>query len=271
MRNWNAEAQVAPELPELSGLAASRRHPGVLWALNDSGNDPRLFALSEKGELLANHRVENAVNTDWEDLALDGDTLYVSDLGNNDSDREDLSVYVLPEPEPGGHADVRAEKIPVVYPEQKNAPEFDCEAIFVSDHKLYVLTKERVMFLGRRLPGTATRLYRLDTRFPDRPNRLTLIERRTGLGGWVTAADMSPDGTTLAVLCHLPVPSIWLFTRPGKGDKLLTGSARRLILSNAGQCEALTWADDHTLVAGNEEGQLCRIKLSEFGPAGTGR
>ena len=41
------------ELDEVSGLAASRRSPGVLWAVNDGGNTHRLFALSLEGERLA--------------------------------------------------------------------------------------------------------------------------------------------------------------------------------------------------------------------------
>jgi hypothetical protein len=44
-------------LPELSGMAASRRHPGVLWAHNDSGNDAEVFAVRETGEVLATLRL----------------------------------------------------------------------------------------------------------------------------------------------------------------------------------------------------------------------
>lgn len=30
----------SPELTEISGLAVSRKTPGLLWAINDSGNPP---------------------------------------------------------------------------------------------------------------------------------------------------------------------------------------------------------------------------------------
>ena len=36
------------ELAEASGIAASRRNAGVLWAINDSG-DPVIYALDAKG------------------------------------------------------------------------------------------------------------------------------------------------------------------------------------------------------------------------------
>lgn len=270
VRTFRPDFTAPAQLPELSGLAASRRHQGVVWALNDSGNAPRLFALSSEGKLLASHQVENADNVDWEDMALDQDTLYVSDMGNNFNDRSDLCVYQLREPSPGGDAPVEAlARLPVVYPEQGQAPEFDCEAMFVCDHRVYFLTKERLEVLGRQAPGTSTRLYRLDTHFTESPNRLTLVQRSTGLGGWVTAAAMSPDGQTLAVLCHLPVPSIWLFSRPEQGDRWLSHPTGRLILSHAGQCEALTWESDTVLLLGNEEGEVGRISLPEF--AGTGK
>src|SRR5581483_4478856 len=34
-----------PRIDESSGLAASRRHPGIVYTFNDSGGSPRVFAL----------------------------------------------------------------------------------------------------------------------------------------------------------------------------------------------------------------------------------
>jgi len=36
-------------LPELSGMASSRLHPGIYWAHNDSGHELRLFAIRDTG------------------------------------------------------------------------------------------------------------------------------------------------------------------------------------------------------------------------------
>ena len=57
------------QLDEISGLAASRRHPGVLWMIDDGGNPERLFAVSDDGERLATFRIEGVTKTDWEDIA----------------------------------------------------------------------------------------------------------------------------------------------------------------------------------------------------------
>jgi hypothetical protein len=55
-------------LPEASGLALSRRSPGLLWSMNDSG-DTTLYALSTTGELRGRVRVTGATIRDWEDVS----------------------------------------------------------------------------------------------------------------------------------------------------------------------------------------------------------
>ena len=39
------------------------------WAVNDSGDEPRLYALRKDGRDRGTLRVRGATNTDWEDLA----------------------------------------------------------------------------------------------------------------------------------------------------------------------------------------------------------
>jgi hypothetical protein len=64
------------EASELSGLAASRSRPRVLWTHNDSGDRPRVFALRPDGSLLADLGVPGAEAVDWEDIAIRGRELY---------------------------------------------------------------------------------------------------------------------------------------------------------------------------------------------------
>ena len=96
-------------LRETSGIATSRRYPGVLWTHNDSGHGPHIYAVDLSGALLARFRVRDAGSNDWEDISRGpcpasvesaGDCLYVADTGNNDRDRRRLSIYVVPEPDP---------------------------------------------------------------------------------------------------------------------------------------------------------------------------
>jgi len=42
-----------PRLPEVSGLAASRAHPGLLWVENDSGNPADVYLVGTGGQVSA--------------------------------------------------------------------------------------------------------------------------------------------------------------------------------------------------------------------------
>ncbi len=89
-------------LVEASGLVASRAHPGVLYAHNDSGDTARVFAFDDTGTPLATLTISGATNTDWEDIAIGpcpaGSCIYVGDIGDNSTNRITKTVYRFPEP-----------------------------------------------------------------------------------------------------------------------------------------------------------------------------
>lgn len=86
-------------------MAASQQFPGIYWTLNDSGNEPFVFAFDDQGRSRGTFRVEGANNVDWEALQLGlgrdgGFALYVGDTGDNDGVRRDSTIYRVPEPRP---------------------------------------------------------------------------------------------------------------------------------------------------------------------------
>jgi hypothetical protein len=89
---------------EASGLTASRRVPGVFWTHNDSGDESRVFAINETGELLATCTLEGVDARDWEDVAIgkgpvEGESyLYVADIGDNSGDHNNSFIYRFIEP-----------------------------------------------------------------------------------------------------------------------------------------------------------------------------
>ena len=101
---WGASATVGtlgdPELVELSGLAASRVHPGVLYAHNDSGDSARFFAMTLTGAPLGRFSLAGAVAHDIEDIAVgpcpQGSCVYLGDIGDNLTMRSDDTVYRIP-------------------------------------------------------------------------------------------------------------------------------------------------------------------------------
>ncbi|MEZ6009207.1 MAG: hypothetical protein R3F05_15780, partial [Planctomycetota bacterium] len=56
-------------LDEVSGIAVSRRNPGVYWVHDDSGGGALLYALAHDGSLRQTYSLA-ATAIDWEDLAL---------------------------------------------------------------------------------------------------------------------------------------------------------------------------------------------------------
>ena len=55
---------------ELSGIAASRAHPGVFYAHNDSGDSARFFAFDASGNTIGEFVLQGITAVDWEDMAL---------------------------------------------------------------------------------------------------------------------------------------------------------------------------------------------------------
>ncbi|MBI4540939.1 MAG: hypothetical protein HY704_15660 [Gemmatimonadetes bacterium] len=238
------------ELSESSGLAASRQHPGVFWTHNDSGGEPRLYAVDAQGAILGRVRVAGASLLDWEDLALGpcpaGDCLYIGDIGDNDESREAAVIYRVPEPAPTdtGTGTVRAERLPVRYPDRPQ----DAEALAVTPGgDIYILTK------GRSGPVGVYR-YPLPVR-PDEPVELELVQQ---LGTqpplpfeMVTGADATPDGR-LAVRTYAAL-RFYRFEngRLATGDDVPTVNLRPL---EEPQGEAVAVAPDGIVTLTSERG-----------------
>jgi hypothetical protein len=198
------------ELPELSGLAASRRWPGVYWGHNDSGDRPRIFAFNRRGEVLARIEVEGADASDWEDIALyerDGRSwLAIGDIGDNFAFRETATVYLLPEPPLDASSATVQRRIDYRYADGPR----DAEGLAVDAAAGRILVVEKgaptVGFYSLPLdagPGlqTAERLatVELQPRQPE-PPAAPLSAPRGRVS--VTAMDLSRDGRWLAMMTY---------------------------------------------------------------------
>jgi hypothetical protein len=129
------------ELPEASGLVASRVTPGRLWAHNDSGK-PEIFGLDAKGTVTGRVSIAGAALEDWEALTSGtcgtGTCLYIGDIGDNSGKREEIIVYRVPEPsKAGGSVQVNG-VFRASYPDGAQ----DAEALFAApDGTLHIVTK----------------------------------------------------------------------------------------------------------------------------------
>ncbi len=250
-------------IKESSGIVKSARYEGVYWTHNDSGDRARIFPVTIEGLTVAlgdglGIPVEFADNEDWEDIASDhAGNLLIGDFGNNANRRQNLRVYVVPEPDPSYAKQAIAKRvIPFHFPEQKEFPpaaaNFDTEAIFVANDTWYVLTKHRA--------DADTCLYRFDSYREDMSNTLTLVSS-FGARGMVTGADALADGSRVAVLVY---DNIWIFEPPeGDVDRLTEGKIywRPYRL---GQCEGICFIDADTLLVTNEDAELFVIPVTDL-------
>ena len=90
------------DLKESSGLAASTRREGLLWSINDSGSEPAIFGLSERGAHLGKWIVAGVESNDWEGMdsfkTEDKHYLLIGDTGDNFRSRKEVSFLVIEEP-----------------------------------------------------------------------------------------------------------------------------------------------------------------------------
>ena len=184
------------EIRETSGLARSRRDPGVFWTHNDSGNDPDLFALDSRGGIVARMRVPGITPGDWEDIEAgpceSGTCLYLGDTGDNFRTRNFVTIYRIPEPTPGGPPAEPAVALRARFPDGAE----DAESLFVlPSGEIYLVTK------GRHGPVA---LFRYPA--PQRPEQTVTLERIRQLGprpsqerDRVTAATATPDGRWVGI------------------------------------------------------------------------
>jgi hypothetical protein len=242
------------DVAEMSGIAASRRHPELLWVHNDSDAPPELIALDTSGKVVGQVRVRGVRNVDWEDLAafeLDGKPyLAIADTGDNGGLRKEIAVIVVPEPEPN------AKRVSPAWIERVRWPDGprDCEAMTVdaTAREILLLSKKRVpaqLFRVPLAPTTSADLLVAEqiasiAHIPQpTPEEIANNPRMGRFMGQISAMDLSADGSRLAVLTYRDG---YLYTRhPGESWQQATGrSPLRLALPTLPQAEAITFSAD---------------------------
>lgn len=228
-----------PILNEVSGVAASRTQPPLLWVHNDSGGAPALYAIRPDGTLVATYTIEGATNTDWEDIAVGpgpqrgASYLYVGDIGGN-LPRDHLTVYRVAEPTapvtPTGTLALSGAGGAVIALRFPDHP-VDAESMFVDPRRgdLYLIDKEYTSGVGRvfRAPkralvdGADITLEDVAsfTLPPDDPNAPMGVARFPGT--IITGADISPDGSTILVRTYRRVVAF------SRGDHATVAAAFR--------------------------------------------
>ena len=184
-------------LTEISGLEQSTSSADVFWVHNDSGDEPRVYAVNRKGALVGTYTLAGAKAVDWEDMAIGpapggAGYLYMADIGDNNAKRDSVQIYRVPEPkvDPAQAPVTETLRDVAVYGFVYEDGPRDAESFFVDPltGDFYVVTK-------RELDGN--RLYRAVAPSANAVNKLV----RVGTFGFTgaTAADISSDGLQVIV------------------------------------------------------------------------
>ncbi len=146
---FKAGASTVWDMNELSGLAASRIVPGVLWSHNDSGDPARIFATTATGAYIGEYWATDVTATDWEDIGVGpcpaGECVFVGDIGDNTFIRTEYQIWRIAEPvvdltAPPFVANVVADKIAFRYP---GDAKYNSETLLIHPDtgEIYVITK----------------------------------------------------------------------------------------------------------------------------------
>ena len=202
-------------LTEISGIAISRQHEGLVWAHNDSGDSARLHLIEgDTGADLGVWPLDGAFAFDWEDMAIHsaGDGahhLYVADFGDNFRFRPDIRIYRVAEPtDPTAPGPLATEEFVFTYPDGAT----DAESFLVDpDSGDFVIVSKSwddspttiYRAPADTAPATSTELERI--------GEVDLADRHP----LATAADITADGRVIGLRT---IDEVLLWDRPDGVD-----------------------------------------------------
>jgi hypothetical protein len=224
-----------PRIGESSGLAASRRHPGIVYTFNDSGGRPQVYAVGPDCRTRATLTFAGAHNRDWEAMALGPDGIYVGDIGDNlDGAWPYVTVYRIPEPTRLRTQTLRATTYRIKYADgPRNA---ETMMIDPRSGRLYIASKA----FGDSLYEGPKKL---------RTSGFNVMHKVSGAPFYATDGAFAPDGRTFVIrgywdaeiyrapgkkIADVPIPS----QKQGEGITF-TADGRSLLVSSEGAGQPL--------------------------------
>lgn len=234
------------EIKELSGLTSAQRD-GDYWGHADNGNEAEIYRFTLKGRVTQSVLVEGIENDDWEAITRAGNgNLLIGGIGDNDEEKSEYRIYECAEPKPGDTA-VNVRACSFKYADGKS---HNCEAFFVLNRKIYLITKEEdeddrpLLFC----------LDRLDEKAANTARKVGTFK----IKGTVTDAAYSAAHQILAVLTY---SGIGFYSVKGEGD--LLASPVLSVKADFGQCEGICFAGNDLVIA-NEKGEIWKYPLEFF-------
>jgi len=247
------------DLVENSAATLSRTQPGVFFTINDSGNDPMLFALDTTGADRGAWRVLGARNADWEaasvgpcgvasptDTMPPHDCVYIGDVGDNSASRSSRTIYRVREPDAqqrGVTGTLLAQHLTFRYEDEPH----DVEAMYVAPNAdTFLLTKRRLLTVrNRRRPSLVFRIgaseWAADTTVVAQLVDSLPIVPGSAPMRQITDAALSPDGHLLAVRTYAQVYVFQTDSSTGRVRGAIPPSICNIVPLGRWQGEGVAW------------------------------
>ena len=234
-------------LSEVSGMVLSRRHPGVVWVHNDSGDAARVYGLSTSTcRVVAQITLRGVDARDFEGMAAGVDgrgrpVLWLADIGDNRQTWPEVRIHRVREPKRLGTVTRPVSTYRVRYADGSH----DAETILADP------ASTQVWLVTKKLAAGA--LYRLPTVMSE--SRVNTARRLRDEGGLVTDGSVSPRGDSYVLRDYLDA-RIFRGLPPGRLQS-------RIELPFQVQGEAITWsADGRSLLTISErDDRLIEVRL----------
>lgn len=254
------KVQARRELVENSGITMSGTQPGVFFTINDSGNEPLLFAIDTAGADRGVWRVAQSRNIDWEAVsvgpcghttrAADGmpnECVYVGDVGDNDGRRPARVIYRVGEPtaeRAGFVGSLDAESLTYRYSDGSH----DVEAMYVAPNgNTFLITKRRLRSAdGQPRPALVFELPASAWGSAISPVVADLVDSLPIVPGsadrrQITDAALSQDGRRLAVRTYGQIFTFATDSATGRVDHGNAPGVCDLAALGRWQGEGVTW------------------------------
>ncbi len=243
-------SRLPKKLKEASAIAYDSKRD-LYWTIQDSNNDPILYALDENGKIRHETKLFNIKNKDWEDLIIDeAGNFYIGDFGNNDFDRNEYYIYKI---EANTIMKEQAYATVITFKLQ-GKKEKDFEAFILKGKHFYLFSKEK----------KKTVVYYI----PNHIGKHKAIKVTSYLFGkkkdhQITSATISKDQKTVFLLNH---SKFWQLSN-FENDQFFSGDIKKINLYHDSQKEGICFKNENTLLISDEYdkgtgGNLYELKLT---------
>ena len=251
-------AQFPNEINECSGMI---KIGDKILSMNDGSNHTLLQEINPlTAEIISVINITQVANEDWEALQYQNDIIYIADTGNNEGDRENLRLYLVPYQT--GNELMCIDTIDFIWPDQTNFTAsnfhpFDCESLLIEDNEAIFFSKNR--------SDLKTNIYRLDL------TTETIVKGETiDIGGLSTDVAKDPSGD-LILLSYLTLDGSNFINKLSILEKInnVYQLKENISIAPTTQIEAIVHLEDHKYLLGaesesSEGGTLYALDLSDY-------